>query len=179
MIKFYLKTLAITAALLVLGMLFGNLTMMGLRLAAADALVKGVLLASALTAVLGTLHVLNVRRAAGPNSGSDIYSVRQVREVSTRLEPDRAFAVMRHYLEGTAGLTVTSADPVAGKLEARSGLTLRTFGNKVTVSVSGREGGGARVTISSGPLVFALADFGESLRAADAAADHLRDSSHA
>lgn len=174
MIKFYLKTFALTAGLLVLGLLFSNLTMMGVKLAAADALVKGVLLALGLTAVLGTLHVAKARKAAGPNSGRDIYALRQVREVSTRLDPDRAFAAMRHYLEEAARLDVTSVDDAGGKLEARSGLTWLTFGTKVSVAVRKREGGGAHVTITSRPLTLALADYGESLKAADSAADYLR-----
>lgn len=174
MIRFYLKTFAVTAGLLFLGLLFSNLTMMGLRLALADALVNGAALALVLTAVIGTLHVARVRKSAGPNSGRDIYSFPQVREVSSRLDPERAFAAMRHYAGEVAGLTVTSVDQEGGRLEARSGLTLMTFGNRLSVHVAKRENGGSHVTVSSAPLFFALADYGESLRAADAAADYLR-----
>lgn len=174
MIKFYLKTFALTAGLLFLGLLFSNLTMMGIRLAVADAFVNGTALALVLTLLIGTFHVVRVRKAAGPNSGRDIYSFPQVREVSSRLDPERAFSVMRHYLEEVARLTVSDVDQAGGRLEARSGLTLMTFGNKVTVRVSRRESGGSHVTITSRPLTLALADYGESLRAADAAADHLR-----
>lgn len=174
MIKFYLKTFAVTGGLLFLGLLFSNLTMMGLRLAFADAFVNGTALALALTVLIGTFHVVRVRKAAGPNSGRDIYGFPQVREISSRLDPERAFAAMRHYLEEVARLTVTSVDQEGGRLEARSGLTLLTFGTKLTVQVSKRESGGSHVTVSSRPLTLALADYGESLRTADAAADYLR-----
>lgn len=174
MIKFYLKTFAVTVSLLFLGLLFSNLTMMGLRLALADAFVNGAALALVLTLVVCTLHVSRVRKAAGPNSGRDIYSFPQVREVSSRLDAERAFSVMRHYIEEVARLTVTSVDQEGGRLEARSGLTWMTFGNSLSVHVAKREGGGSHVTVSSRPLFFALADYGESLRAADGAADHLR-----
>ena len=175
MIKIYLRAFFVTAGLFFLWLLFQNLTNMGLRLAVVDALVKGALFGIALSAIIGTLHLVKARQAAGPDSGPDIYALKQVRELSSALPKDRAFELMRHYLEQVAGLTVTSVDTDGGRLESRSSLNFMTFGNKLSVTVRGAGNGGSEVTIVARPLIMtALADFGESLRAADGAAAFLR-----
>lgn len=179
MIKVYLRMFLISAGLFFLWLLFQNLTNMGIRLAVADALVKGALFGIALSALIGTLHLVKVRQAAGPDSGKDIYALKQVRELRSALPHDRVFAMMRHYLEEVAKLSVTSIDTDGGRLESRSGLNFMTFGNKLTVTVRKAGDGGSEVTITARPLVFTtLADFGESLRAADGAAAYLRGSEH-
>ncbi len=179
MIKIYLRTFVIMAGLFFLWLLFQNLTNMGLRLAVADALVKGALFGITLSAIIGTLHLVKARQAAGPDSGPDIYALKQVRELRSALPKDRVFELMRHYLEQVARLTVTSVDTEGGRLESRSGLNFKTFGNKLSVTVRAAGSGGSELTIVARPLVMTtLADFGESLRAADGAAAFLRASEH-
>lgn len=175
MIKIFLRMFFMTAGLFFLGLLFGNLTHMGLRLALADAAVKGILFGIGLSAVLGTLHMIKARQAAGENPGADIYALKQVREVRTRLPYDRVFSMMRHYLGEVAGFTVTRDDPEKGLLEGRSKMNFMTFGNKLSVLVARTETGAVHATITAKPLISTtLADYGESLKTADAAADYLR-----
>ncbi len=178
MLKVYLKLFFLTAGLFFLAAFFGNLATMPLKLSAVDAAVKGALFGILMSAVLGTLHIVRVRGKAGGNDAGDIYSTTQVRELTSRLPCDRVLTLMGHYLKEVAGFSVTLTDHTAGRLEARTGLSLAsTFGSKVTVSVRKAEDGSTAVTIISKPLLFSiLADYGESLKIAGEAAAFLQGS---
>jgi len=178
MVKVYLKIFLMTAVVFFLAMFFSNMTTMRLKLALVDAGVRGVLFGIGMSALLGTLHIMRVRKKAGEYDTGDIYSTTQLRELKCRLPYDRVFSLMGHYLKEVAGFTVTLADQEAGRLEARSGLSFAsTFGNKVTVTLRKAEEEATEVTITSRPLLFSiLADYGESLAIAGEAAAFLRGS---
>lgn len=179
MIRTYARIFFITGPLFFLGMLFSNLAIMEARPALENALTLGLLFGTAMAAVMGTLHIVRARQAAAGETGRDIYALRQVREFESALDYERLFTTVTHYLEKTAGFTLTEKDQEAGRIAARSPFNFNTFGSGITVRLEKRPGAPTLVRIISKPLVFTvMADYGENLKNARDLEEHLRASGH-
>jgi len=174
MIKFYLTNFIFSGSLMFVFFWLIRLANMGPGKAAQGAFFFALSFACMMAFVGGTIHVLLVRRLAGDPEEGDIYTVFQRRTLRTRLDYDRAFALLQHYLAGTAGLKTVEADPVAGRLTANSPFSIITFGYKMRIEVKRDPAGGSLVSINSSPrLITVMMDFGENLKAVRKAAEFL------
>jgi len=175
MIKCYARIFFITGTLFALGIFFSDLALMATRAALVNAIATGLLFGAGMALIMGTLHIVRARRTAGENKAGDIYSVRQRAELRTALPYERLYAVVSHYLSEVAGFTITEKNHESGVISARSKLTFRTFGSRVTARLR-RDGENATlVTLSSSPLLgTTLADYGENLRIVREAEEFLR-----
>lgn len=179
MLKCYARIFLITGTLFCLGIFFSDLAFMTLKPALVEAISSGLLFGLVMTAIMGTLHIVRARKAAGADREGDIYAVRQRAELRTALPYDRLFAVVGHYLSEVAGFTITEKNHEAGVISARSKLTFRTFGSKVTAALRKDGDSATLVTLSSRPLLgTTLADYGENLKIVREALDFLRASEH-
>ena len=179
MIKCYARIFFITGMLLGLGTFFSDLTMMTAKPAMVEAITYGLLFGITMTAIMGTLHVLGARKAAGANRAGDIYDVRQSAELRLSLPYDRLFAVVGHYLSEVAGFTITDTNHESGVISARSKLTFKTFGCKITATLRKDAESSTLLTLAARPMVWAtLVDYGENLRIVREAEDFLRASEH-
>lgn len=179
MVKCYARIFFITGALFCLGIFFSDLALMAPREALVNAIASGLLFGVGMSAVMGTLHIVRARKAAGPNRKGDIYAVKQSSELRTSLPYDRLFAVVGHYLSEVAGFTITEKSHEAGVISARSKLTFRTFGSKVTATLRKDGENATLLTLTSGPLLgTTLADYGENLRIVREAEEFLSASDH-
>ena len=179
MLKCYARIFLITGTLFCLGIFFSDLAFMTLRPALVNAITSGLLFGLGMTAVMGTLHIIRARKAAGADREGDIYAVRQRAELRTGLPYDRLFAVVGHYFSEVAGFTITEKNHEAGVISARSKLTFRTFGSKITATLRKDGESATLLTLTSGPLLgTTLADYGENLKIVREALDFLRASEH-
>jgi len=179
MIKCYARIFLITGVLLGLGTFFSDLTMMTARMALVEAISYGLLFGLAAAVLMGTLHVFGARKTAGENREGNIYAVRQSTELRLSLPYDRLFAVVGHYLSEVAGFTITEKNHESGVIYARSRLTFKTFGCKVTATLRKDGESSTILTLVSRPLVWAtLVDYGENLRIVREAEAFLRASEH-
>ena len=142
--------------------------------------IKGLAFGCVMSALLGTIHALKVRALAGGEREGDIYATRQTREVETGLAPDRAFALLSHYLKDVRKFRVIELNQEAGRIQAGTPWTIRAFGCRVLVEILKRENGAALVRITSKPaLPLTLADYGENFSIASETAAFLRGSGQA
>ncbi|PKM98001.1 MAG: hypothetical protein CVU79_05490 [Elusimicrobia bacterium HGW-Elusimicrobia-3] len=175
MIKCYAKTLLLSWLLfllvLLLPLFMGIAPDTSLARSAAEALVYGAVLA----AILGTAQVIAARRAAGPGTAGDIYSVSQTRTFDSALPRERLFAAAEHYLSQAGRSRVTLRDPEGGRLETLTPLNLLTLGSRITVTLSDAGEGRCGIKINSRPLLPTLpADFGANLKIVRGIEAHLR-----
>lgn len=178
MIKFYLANFFFSGGVMFVFFWLVRLSTMGASKAALGAFFFALSFACTMAFVIGTIHVLLVRRLKGDEDEGDIYTVFQRRELRTRLEYDRAFAMMQHYLAEVARLKNVQADPVTGLLSANSPFNIITFGYKMKIGVKRDPSGATLVTIASSPrLITIMMDFGENLKAVRKAAEYLAASS--
>jgi hypothetical protein len=175
MLKTYLKIFFVTGGLFFLGLLFSDITLMPFKEALINAIANGLLLGLTMSAVMGTLQILKVRKAAGSDPGRDIYSTTQEREFESGLEYPRLFAAVVHYLQKVRGFELTRNDESAGRVEARGPFNFTTFGSAVKVRLEKRAGAPTRVSVTSGPRVPTLmCDYGENYLIARGLEDHLK-----
>ncbi len=179
MLKCYARIFFITGTLFCLGIFFSDLAIMAPRAALVNAIASGLLFGLGMAVVMGTLHILKARKIAGENRAGDIYAVRQRVELRTALPYDRLYAVVGHYLSEVAGFTITEKNHEAGVIAARSGLTFKTFGSKVTAMLRKDGENATLLTLTSRPLLgTTLADYGENLKIVREAEDFLRAGEH-
>lgn len=175
MIKCYAKIFVVTGLFFFLAELFSDLTILPFREALGRSISTGLFFGGVLTLVMGTFHILKVRKAAGGKADGDIYSVRQERRFEVGLERSKAFTAAENYLGQTRGFSFSLKDPEAGVLEARTPFNFTTFGNILTVSLSPSEGGKTPVAVTSRPVLFiTLADYGDNYTLAKETEEHLR-----
>lgn len=174
MIKCYARIFSITGSLFFLGMLFSNLLVMPPRQALVMALADGILFGVVMSLIIGTMHAARARKAAGTETGGDIYATRQYRELESGLDQDRLFAALTQYLSGNRGFTITQKDQEAGKLTARTPFSFISLGNTVSVSLEKSPGGTLVKILSKPSFPTVLADYGANLRIANGLRDHLR-----
>ncbi|MDA8130572.1 MAG: hypothetical protein M0011_03600 [Elusimicrobia bacterium] len=175
MLKYYAKIFVVTGIVFFLGIFFPALNIMPARRALAEAIANAIVFATALSLIMGTLHVVKARKAAAGETGRDIYSVRQSRSFESPLGRDRLFAAASSFLKGPLRCVITESDPAAGRLAAHTPIDLATFGSSVGVRLEGTPEGPTLVTVVSKPLLFfMLADYGENLRISRAVEQQLR-----
>lgn len=174
MLKCYARIFAFAAFFFFLGSLAANMNMYeGIR-SILDGLTAAMLFGAATAGVMGTLHVMKAREAAGDKAEGDIYSMYQTREVRLSAPYDRAFHAVSHYISEVAHFRVLGADAIAGVIEARVPAALfRTTGSKFRAELR-RDGEGTVVTLTVAPVLGpGLADYGRNLRLVLAAAAYL------
>ena len=179
MLKCYARIFFITGTLCALGVFFSDLALMTARPALVNAIATGLIFGAGMTLVMGTLHIVKARKTAGDNIKGDIYTVKQRLELRSALPYDRLYSVLTHYFSEVADFTITEKNHESGIISARSRLTFKTFGSKVTATLR-REGDSATLLeLVSKPLLgTTLADYGENLRIVREAEDFLRASEH-
>lgn len=174
MIKSYARIFLITGAAFFLGILLSNLFIMAPRRALITALADGIIFGALMSLIIGTMHALKARKAAGGETGGDIYSTRQYRELESALDQDRLYSALTHYLSESRGFTLTETDQGAGKVAARTPFSFTSLGNSVSVSLE-KSARGTLVKILSRPsFPTVLADYGANLRIANELRDYLR-----
>ena len=182
MIKLYLKIFFVTGVFFSLWISFaglGRLATMPQGKALAVSLIFGAIFGLLLSLIMGTLHILKVRKIAGESREGDIYATTQRREIKSALSGDRLFTMLTHYLKEVARFSLTGLPGVSGKLEAVSRVNLVTFGSRVTITIAQDERGASAINVSCKPrLMTTLVDYGESLKIVSDIARYLRESEH-
>lgn len=88
---------------------------------------------------------------------------RQTREFTMAMPPAQALDACRRAVESLPKVRVRQVDAEAGTLVARTGMTMRSFGERVTIQIS-PAGEGSLVRLSSEPRVmFTLIDYGKGV----------------
>ncbi len=123
----------------------------------------GLLFGGLMALILGSLHIWSVRRMpAGRSEGA--LSVHHVREVELRLSYDEAFDLCVSSLAAVRKCRILREDRSLGKIDARAGMTWKTWGDVVSLEVRRTSGDLTRVEISSRPaLRTTLVDCGKNL----------------
>lgn len=179
MIKLYLKFFAAGTAAVIIALLLGGLLTLPPAQALRSALEQGLILGVLITAVLGTAQVLAVRRIAGGDARGDIYARTQRLEMKSFLPPERVFALVEHYLKELSGCRLVYSDQAAGKLKARSGISLLALGVTLTAEIRPSGNDASELSVVAAPsMPLALADYGAVLKLVRGLERHLRDSEH-
>ncbi len=179
MIKLYLKFFAAGTAAAIIALLLGGLLTLPPAQALGTALEQGLLLGVLITAVLGTVQVLAVRRIAGGDARGDIYARTQRLELKSFLPPERLFALVEHYLRDLAGCRLAASDQAAGRIKARSGISVLALGVTVTAEIRASGNDGSELSVTAAPsMPLALADYGAVLKLVRGLERHVRESEH-
>jgi hypothetical protein len=174
----YARIFGLGAFFFFLGTLVANLNMLEGLDSILDGLVVAGLFGAISSAVIGTIHIKRVNKLAGPERKGPIYAASQTSELRLPVDYDKAFNLVSHYFKEVAGLNVTGADPVAGKIAARTPMVMfRSLGNTVTAELRAAEGETAVILRSSPVLPLGIPDYGATLKLIMDAETYLRGSS--
>lgn len=105
-------------------------------------------------AVVPRLEARKRQRMGTGGSGKRLRA-EATRTLDVPLSRDDAFERAHAALSSLRRARVTKADREAGVLAAKTGPTLKSFGEEVQVQVSDAPGGGARVEVTSASTIFA------------------------
>ncbi|MFI9507041.1 hypothetical protein [Nocardia sp. NPDC052566] len=124
--------------------------------------VAGLIFGVFMAVVMGSWHVISARRAGVPDAAYG--PVRQHASIVLASDANEAFDAAVRVIEAS-GATVKQRDPVRGRIEARTGLTWKSFGEKLDVTVLPQDQGRCEVRIESRPRVpSTVVDYGKNLQ---------------
>ena len=113
--------------------------------------------------ILGFLHYRSVKRMSFGTS-EEAMGVHHVRNVELRLPYDKAFDLCIESLNLIKKCKIQKEDLSQGEIDARAGMTWRTFGDVISFEVRKIGDDRIQVEVSSRPAVRAtLVDYGKNL----------------
>ncbi|MGV9411386.1 hypothetical protein ACWDOP_15825 [Nocardia sp. NPDC003693] len=134
----------------------------GLGGAVVVGVVGGLLFGAIMSLLLGTINIRSARRIGGEAATNA--PVRQ--QVSTVLsaEPPAVFEAVDHLIQGS-GARVTRRDTIAGRIEARTGFSWKSWGERLSATVLSLGDGRTEVRIESRPAFpGTVVDYGKNLQ---------------
>ncbi|MGC5003955.1 DUF1499 domain-containing protein [Streptomyces sp. DT203] len=152
-------TIAIPYGLL-FGLYLAVVSGQGVASGVLGALLSGLLFGLAMATILGTMHIASVRRRG--REGPADFSVKQRQQLRLALPPIKAF---ERAVQAVTALpaTVTSSDSESGHIEAKVGMSWRSWGETVTIVVQPQGSSSSSVCIESRPrLRITVVDYGKN-----------------
>ncbi|HAH31382.1 MAG TPA: hypothetical protein DCL44_03605 [Elusimicrobia bacterium] len=123
------------------------------------------LFAILMTFVVGPIHVALSKKIAGAGYGPEIYRTHQSVELSIGLDYTKLFSIAHRYLKEKAGFEILEADTRTWRISAKSPVSLKTFGNIITLEFTEAGTIFTNLKISSRPRIgTTMIDYGENLK---------------
>ena len=165
MAGFYLRLFLVNFSAMFAGVAVINLLKMEPSAAFLGALYLAVFFAGFITFIVGPIHVLRSKKIAGAGYGPEIYRTHQSAEFSIGLDYDKLFSLAHRYLKEIAGFEILEADTRTRRITAKSPISLKAFGNFITLEFKDTNPILTNLKISSRPRHrLALIDYGENLK---------------
>jgi hypothetical protein len=165
MAGFYLKLFLAAFSVVFAGAAGINLFKMAPAAAFLGALYPAVFFAVIMAFAAGPVHASLSKKIAGAGYGPEIYRTRQSAEFSIGLEYEKLFSLAHRYLKEKAGFEILEADTRARRITGKSPLSLKTFGNIITLEFREDSQILTNLKISSRPrFATTLMDYGENLK---------------
>lgn len=124
----------------------------------------GLLFGLIMSLILGTLHIRSLKAKQYPITDETI-GVSHAREIKTDVPPAEALKLCASSLVDTVeGSRIVREDREAGRVEAKTPLSWRSWGEKLACDVRGESDGGSTIRVSSRPVLnLTIADYGKNL----------------
>ncbi len=126
------------------------------------ALAAGILFGGFMAGILGSWHIISVKRKASGGSEED-YNVKQSKEIEIPVSYDTAYELCIKSLEKLKKPEIVTTDYSNGIVTAKTGITWDTFGDTVSFKLTENTESTTNIVVSSEPLSYQVVDYGKNL----------------
>jgi hypothetical protein len=171
LLTFLVTTVPFALSMSLMMVLSGEPTATSIAIGGASGLFFGVVM----TAILGTMHVSGVRRILA-NPRREHFDVRQQCTIEVDLPVADTLELARRAVERLPRVHMDSVDSGAGKIHAQAGMTWKSWGESIDVSIVPGSAGGSVVTVESRPAMSStILDYGRNLENVETIARSIED----
>ena len=145
----------------------------GLPAGIAGGLFSGLTVGFVIYLIVGPLHGMAVKKIADDIS-KETLGVHHVREIEIQRPYNESFDLCIRSLDMISRCRVTEEDRAGGRIVAKAGLNLKTWGDTISFSISIAGEGVSKIKVSSRPAAMTtIVDFGRNLQNVMAISSHL------
>jgi hypothetical protein len=138
-----------------MGCLFGYLE--GAHKGLIAGITSGLLFGTWMSVIFGTVHEVCTKKIYGPGE----VNPKQSKAIESNLPFDSGFEKCVNAL-GHFGAKITAQDKAQGRIEAKTGMTWKSFGETISIHLDDLKNGTIKIQISSAPVIkTTIMDYGK------------------
>ena len=134
----------------------------GIYMGMAVGIVTGVIFGFLLSSALFLMQVISVKMMPYGLSEKTL-GVYQVRTLEMNIPYEEAFILCAASLGAVKGAKIRSEDPADGRIDAKTGINWKTFGDDISIDVLRTEAGQRIRVVSRPTLMTTIVDYGQNL----------------